>query len=248
MKPFVLLSTRPEDDAAEGEREAIVRLAGLRDEDVVQVRLGDAAVAPIDLTRYAGVILGGGPFNASDTDKSAAQLRAEAVIAQVMDEAVADDFPFIGLCYGVGALTQHLGGVVDRTVGEDVGVVTATLTPEGRVDPIFEGIPDTFHAFTAHKEGCRLVAPGAVVLASGDAACPVQAFRVGRNVYATQFHPELDSAGLAARIRIYRDAGYFDPSATEDLVALAESSTITASIHDMLVNFVRLARTHVAAV
>lgn len=245
MKPFVLLSTRPEDDAAEGEREAIVRLAGLRDDDVVQVRLGDDPMQPIDLQSFDGVILGGGPYNASDADKSPTQRRAEAVIARVMDAAVAADFPFFGLCYGVGALTQHLGGVVDRTVGEDVGVVTATLTAEGRADPIFDGIPDTFHAFTAHKEGCRLLAPGAVMLASGD-ACPVQAFRMGRHVYATQFHPELDSAGLAARIRIYRDAGYFNPEDTDDLVALAESSTITAEIHTMLVNFVRLARDRVA--
>lgn len=245
MKPFVLLSTRPEDDAAEGEREAIVRLAGLRDDDVVQLRLGGAPV-DVDLDGYAGVILGGGPFNASDTDKSPTQLRAEAVIARVMDEAVARDLPFMGLCYGVGALTQHLGGIVDRTVSEDVSVVTASLTDEGRADPVFEGIPDTFRAFTAHKEGCSVPAPGAVVLATGT-TCPVQAFRIGRNVYATQFHPELDSAGLAARIRIYRDAGYFDPADTDDLVALAESSTITSEIHTMLVNFVRLARERVAS-
>ena len=41
--------------------------------------------------------------------------------------------------------------------------------------------------------------PHAVVLASS-ATCPVQAFRVGRNLYATQFHPELDLAGLDTRI------------------------------------------------
>lgn len=240
MKPFLLLSTRPEDDAAEGEREAIVRLAGISDADLVQVRVEEPPLGTQNLDHYSGVFLGGGPYNASDTDKSALQVRVEADLNRVIDDVVARDFPFFGLCYGVGALTGRLGGVVDRSVGEEVGVVTATLTAEGRADPIFAGVPSELQAFTAHKEGCRLLAPGATLLATG-VECPVQAFRIGRRVYATQFHPELDSAGLAARIRIYRDAGYFDPADTETLVAFAESSTITAAVHTMLRNFVELA-------
>ena len=39
----------------------------------------------------------------------------------------------------------------------------------------------------------------------------MQAFRLGRNVYATQFHPELDVAGLVTRIEVYRHFGYFEP-------------------------------------
>ncbi|MHA6511628.1 glutamine amidotransferase [Tessaracoccus sp. Z1128] len=241
MKPFLLLSTRPEDDAAAGELEAVARLAGLAADDVVQVRVEAAPAPVVDLDSYSGVFLGGGPFNSSDTHKSALQVRVEADLDRIITEVVERDFPFFGLCYGVGALAGRMGGVVDRSVGEDVGVVTATLTDEGRADPIFDGVPDQFHAFTAHKEGCRILAPGAALLATG-VTCPVQAFRLGKRVYATQFHPELDSAGLAARIRIYRDAGYFDPADTEDLVALAESSTITHAVHGMLRNFVGLAR------
>lgn len=241
MKPFLLLSTRPEDDAAEGEREAIARLAVLEYADLVQIRLEAAPLPPIDLDGFAGIFLGGGPFNASDVAKSPVQLRAEADLGRLLDEVVARDIPFLGLCYGVGALTRHLGGVVDRSVGEDVGVVTATLTGDGRADPLFEGLPTSLRAFTAHKEGCRVPAAGTVVLATGD-ACPVQAFRIGRRVYATQFHPELDSAGLASRIRIYRDAGYFDPADTDTLVAFAQSATITPEVHRMLTNFVAICR------
>ena len=43
-------------------------------------------------------------------------------------------------------------------------------------------------------------------------------FRVGTRQYATQFHPELDVPGLVQRIRIYREAGYFDPEETETLI------------------------------
>ena len=56
-------------------------------------------------------------------------------------------------------------------------------------------MPPTFDAFLGHKEAVRRLPEGAVLLASS-ADCPVHAFRIGRNVYATQFHPELDVEGL----------------------------------------------------
>jgi GMP synthase (glutamine-hydrolysing) len=37
----------------------------------------------------------------------------------------------------------------------------------------------------------------------------VQMFRVGANVYATQFHPELDLDGITTRIHAYAQHGYF---------------------------------------
>ena len=68
-------------------------------------------------------------------------------------------------------------------------------------------------------------------------ACPVQAFRVGANVYATQFHPELDLVGVCTRIEVYKNAGYFAPSEAE---TLKERSRAVAVKHPMtlLANFV----------
>ena len=241
MKPFLLLSTRPEDDAAAGEREAVVRLAGLDDDEVIQFRVESDPLPELDLDEYSGVFLGGGPFNASDEDKSPLQRRVEADLNRIIDEVVERDFPFLGLCYGVGTLTDRLGGVVDRKFGEAVGTTDATVTSEGLKDPLFDGVPTEFVAFVGHKEACRRLPERASLLATGT-ACPVQAFRVGNNVYATQFHPELDSAGLAARIRIYRDAGYFAPEETEELVTYALNTQPTPEVHRLLTNFVALAR------
>ena len=57
-----------------------------------------------------------------------------------------------------------------------------------------------------------------VLLAAG-ADCPVQMFRLGTRQYATQFHPELDQAGILERLEIYRDHGYFAPGEYEPTVA-----------------------------
>jgi GMP synthase (glutamine-hydrolysing) len=63
-------------------------------------------------------------------------------------------------------------------------------------------------------------------------------YRVGENVYVTQFHPELDADDLTARMRIYQHAGYFDPSELEDLVAMAYASKVSGEQHLVLRNFV----------
>lgn len=241
MKPFLLLSVRPEDDAAESERLAIARLAGLTPDELHPVRLTLAPLADINIDDYAGVFLGGGPFNASDPVKSPTQMRAEADLGRIIDAAIGSDVAFLGLCYGVGAVTDRLGGLVDRTYGEPAGTATVTLTDAGRTDPLFAGIPDVLEAFVGHKEAVSRLPEGAVVLATGE-RCPVQAFRVGRRVYATQFHPELDPAGMAERLRIYRNHGYFDPGKIEDLVAEALAAPVGAEASRLLANFVALAR------
>ena len=87
-------------------------------------------------------------------------------------------------------------------------------------------LPEEFDAFTGHKEAVSELPEHAVLLASS-AACPVQAFRVGANVYATQFHPELDVAGLCTRVDVYKHAGYFEPDQADELKAQATRSHIS---------------------
>lgn len=216
---FLLLATRSEDLAADEEYEAFLAYTGLHPEDLVRVRLEQHPLGAVDLGAYDGVLLGGSPFTTSDPPetKSATQLRVEAELGALLDRVVAEDVPFLGACYGIGTLGGRLGGVVDRTYGEPIGAVTVTLTPEGRDDPLMSALPPAFDAFVGHKEAVSRLPTGAVLLASS-ATCPMQAFRVGRHVYATQFHPELDLPGLRTRIGVYRDAGYVDPAEVDALL------------------------------
>lgn len=213
MKPFLLLSHRRVDLAADDEYASMLRLCGLDEPDLRRVRLERTSIADLRVDDWSGIVLGGGPFTVSvpDEDKSDTQRRVESELFALMDEVVARDLPFLGACYGIGVLGSHQGAVVDDTYAEDVGGVTVTLTDEGRTDPLTGRLPDSFDALGGHKEGITTVPDHLVVLASSP-DCPVHAFRVGDNVYATQFHPELDHAGLDTRIEVYRDAGYFDPA------------------------------------
>ncbi|WP_315095000.1 glutamine amidotransferase [uncultured Cellulomonas sp.] len=229
MKPFLLLSSRAEDVATDGEYAAFLRFGGLRPEELEHVRMEAAPFLPVDLDRYAGVFVGGSPFDASTPEdrKSPVQRRVEAEVSTLLDEIVDRDLPFFGACYGVGTLGVHQGAVIDRTYAEPIGAVTITLTEAGRTDPLLADLPDAFEAFVGHKEACRVLPPDAVLLASSP-TCPVQMFRVRQNLYATQFHPELDLDGISTRIGVYRDYGYYRPGEYDDVIARVRRADVWA--------------------
>jgi len=210
VKPFVLLATRAEDVPADEEYALFLRYAGLQPEQLVRVRLEAERMPRLDLDGLSGIFVGGGPFNASDPveKKSAVQRRVEAEFSELLDEVVAQDFPFLGACYGIGTLGAHQGAVIDRTYPEPIGIVPVTVTTAGASDPLLADMPATFDAFVGHKEAISRLPASATLLASSP-KCPVQMFRVGQNVYATQFHPELDVEGITTRVHAYADHGYF---------------------------------------
>ena len=238
MLPVLLLATRAEDEAADDEYAAMMRAGGLDEPELHRVRLEAEPMPALNLDRYAGIILGGGPFDSSDPEdrKSPTQRRVESELRRLLDELVDRDFPFLGACYGVGTLGVHQGGTVDREYGEPIGAVPITLTDAGVADPLLAGMPSSFAAFVGLKEALRDVPPGAVLLASSP-ACRVQMFRVRTNLYATQFHPELDVAGIVTRVRIYQHHGYFPPHELDELIGRLRSAVVTDP-PQILANFV----------
>lgn len=227
VKPFLFLGIRPEDVAADDEYAAMLRCMGLAEDQLHRIRLDQGPLGPVRLDDYSGIVLGGGPFQVSDDaeSKTPQQQRVESDLARLLDDVVAADFPFLGVCYGIGTLGRHEGGLVDRRYGEPVDGIQIEVTQAGTADALFSIAGASFGAFVGHKEALTELPAHAVLLASS-AACPVQAFRVGSNVYATQFHPELDLAGLATRVQTYKFAGYFEPDQAEAIIAQARDSGV----------------------
>ena len=239
MKPFLLLASRAEDDAAEDEYRAYLRYGGLAPAQLHRIRMEAAPLPELELSDYSGVIVGGSPFTSSDPaeQKSATQHRVERELAALLDRIVAEDFPFLGACYGVGTLGRHQGAVIDRTYGEGLGGVTISLTHEGLSDPLLQGPAG---ASSRRSPGTRRPAPSCrrtrcCWRARPPARCTCSGSR--QNLYATQFHPELDAEGLVTRIDIYRHAGYFPPESAEMLMEDARKFTATEPM-TILRNFV----------
>jgi GMP synthase (glutamine-hydrolysing) len=226
-KPFLILQLRPEDETAENELAAIRHHGGLEQEETLRMRVEHGGVPNLELDRYAGIIVGGSPFDVSspEAEKSAAQLRVEASFQRLLAEVVERDFPFLGCCSGNGLLGTYLGASISRKYGEPVGGVDVALTEAGKRDPLLAGFPETLRVLAGHKEACDAVPPGSVLLATSQ-TCPVQMFRVGSNVYATQFHPEGDAPGFAVRINIYKHHGYFPPESAQALIEAVEKEDV----------------------
>lgn len=230
MKPFLILQLRPETDASDDEYSAILNKCRLSQGQTHRIRVDQMDIpTDLDVTDYAGVIVGGGPGCVSDPPetKSAMDARIEKQILKLMPQITEADHPFMGCCYGLGILAHHLGGEVSKErYSEPVGPSVCTLMPDAAGDPLLEGLAAEFEVFVGHKEAVQSLPPGTVHLLSS-APCPLQMIRYGRNVYATQFHPEADAIDFERRIGVYRNHGYFPPEDADRLIEICHAAKVT---------------------
>jgi len=212
-RPFLFLSARPEVEAVGPEYDSVRRAMAVGADRLEHVRLDVEPLPATDLTAYAGIVVGGSPYNVTTPDehKHPVQRRVEDDLARVAEAALDGGHPLLFTCYGIGVLTRLLGGEVGTRFGEDAAAVEITLTDAGIDDPLTGVLPRRFDALVGHKEATELLPDGAVLLASSD-ACPVQVYRAGARVYATQFHPEVTAQEFVARANVYRHHGYFPAS------------------------------------
>jgi len=239
-KPFLILQLRPEDNTSDNEFAAILKYSELEEQDTHRIRLEKNGIPDeLSLGEYCAVIVGGSPFDisTSEEDKSIIQKKIEHDFNRLFDHIVKNDFPFLGACSGNGLLGSYLGTSISTLYGEPVACVNLELTEEGKKDALLCGFPDQIAVLLGHKEACDTTPDGAVLLLTGK-ACPVQMFRIGKNVYATQFHPEGDSEGFIMRIHAYKHHGYFQPHEAECLIE-AVSREDTPYAHKILKRFVQ---------
>ncbi|MCA9364045.1 glutamine amidotransferase [Candidatus Kaiserbacteria bacterium] len=218
-KKFLIIQLRAEDEAADNEFEAFCTVGGILPEEVERIRAEKAGIPEFNVDDYAAIIVGGSPFDISTPEdvKSDIQKKVETDFTRLLSKVIKKDIPFLGACSGNGLVGNFCGGTISKKYGELVGGVDVTVTEEGKKDPLLRGLPNTFRALVGHKEACETTPPGAVLLARST-TCPVQMFRVGKNVYATQFHPEADADVFIVRIHVYKNYGYFPPEEADALI------------------------------
>jgi len=237
-RPFLILQLRPEDDTSDSEFEAILKYGKLEAANTRRLRIEKSGIPELSMDDYAAVIVGGSPFDISTPqhEKTPIQVKIEADFRRLFDEVVANDIPFLGACSGCGLLGSYLDTPISRKYGEPVGGATVRVTEAGRNDSLLTDFPDEIAVLCGHKEACDTVPRGAILLLSSD-ACPVQMFRIGKNVYATQFHPEGDGEGFTVRIHAYKYHGYFPAEEAEALI-IAVNREDTPYAREILRRFV----------
>jgi GMP synthase (glutamine-hydrolysing) len=238
-KPILILQLRPEDVVSDSEYACFLKYGGLHAEDTCRIRIEQNGIPDnLEVDDYSAIIVGGSPFDISTPEdkKSSIQKKIEADFNRLLQPVVTRDIPFLGACSGNGLLGNYLGTCISSKYGEAVGCVTLDITEAGKQDKLLAGFPEQIDVLLGHKEAVDSTPDGATLLMTGR-NCPVQMFRVGENVYATQFHPEGDAAEFALRINTYRHHGYFKPHEAEILIERV-SEKPTPYAQEMLRRFV----------
>lgn len=241
-KPFLILSSRADPAPAASEAEALPRIAGLHDGEWVWVRMEQVGLPEITLSDWSGIIMCGSPFDAGSRpeDKSEIQRKIESTLyADLYPRLLDDAFPFLGICYGLGTLTLHLGGRVDSTYGEEISAPLLRVSSEGRKDPLLGEVPQEFHSYVGHHEAVSQLGEGGVVLVTGT-DCPIHMVRYGEAAWTTQFHPELDLDGIENRIDNYAGR-YYAAERAEEIRRVVRGVDVSAS-HRVLSTFVEMHR------
>jgi GMP synthase-like glutamine amidotransferase len=131
----------------------------------------------------AGLVFMGGPMCAND---DLPFLRREL---ELIRNAVQLGIPVLGICLGSQLIAKALGVTVYKSAVPEIGWFEIHLTEAGLSDAVFARIEGPVPVFHWHEDTFELPS-GAELLATAP-ACRNQAFRLGRNVYGLQFHPEM---------------------------------------------------------
>lgn len=140
------------------------------------------------IDRYHGLIVLGGPMNVED-QRARPHLTTEL---RLIEQALAQDKPVLGICLGSQLLAHALGAPVRRHCQSEIGWYNLATTPAGRADRVLAPLGDVAPVFQWHSRTFDI--PQSAQHLATTPSCENQAFRYGERAYGFQFHLEVDEA------------------------------------------------------
>jgi GMP synthase (glutamine-hydrolysing) len=141
---------------------------------------------PENLSGLRGLIVMGGPMGVYESD-CYPFLQSEQ---DLIRKAAASSVPVLGICLGAQLVAAALGARVYRGPRKEIGWYEVERVETS--DPVMGALPFSFMAF--HWHGDTFDLPSGAVRLSRSALYEDQVFRWGRNVYALQFHLEVNAS------------------------------------------------------
>jgi GMP synthase (glutamine-hydrolysing) len=148
-------------------------------------------LASLDVASADMLVILGGPIGAFDEAQYPFLLDELELIRQ----RLASGKPMLGICLGAQLIARALGANVTAMGHKEIGFAPVTLTDAGRTSvlaPLAQGTP------VLHWHGDQFDIPVQAVRLAATDACPHQAFSVGDQVLALQFHLEVAPQALEA--------------------------------------------------
>ncbi len=193
-----------------------------------------------EMDRYRGLVVLGGPMNVEDHGHRG-HLRTEL---RVIEQALEQGKPVLGICLGAQLLAHVLGAPVRRHEPGEIGWYDLDVTTAGRADPVIGRLGTASPVFQWHRFTFDL--PHGACQLARTATCEQQAFRYADNAYGFQFHLEADAAliGRWLGLPAYREelvaAGFGDALETIGARTLAAAEARRASADAVFNGFLDL--------
>ena len=163
------------------------------------VRVHEGDPIPSRANDSCGLIVLGGPMSVYESDRWPHLVQEMRLI----ESALADHRPVLGVCLGSQLLAQVLGSKVSAGPSTEIGWHRVRLSESGRRDPLWAGASVEFQGFHWHGDVFD-VPPDCESLASSDlTAC--QAFRSGTSAYGILFHMEVTESLIVLLAVIFPD-------------------------------------------
>jgi GMP synthase (glutamine-hydrolysing) len=169
----------------------------------------------------AALVLSGGP--ASVYAEGAPELRTDLLEMGV---------PVLGICYGMQAMVQVLGGRVEGAEAGEFGRTDLTLVDGG--GGLLQGLPAEQQCWMSHRDRVFEAPEGFTALASSPGS-PVAAFEsADRGLYGIQFHPEVVHTPYGTQIleRFLRDISGLEQRWSPASVITEQVERIRAEVGD----------------
>ena len=126
-----------------------------------------------------GVILSGGPDSATKGDRS-----------DIPEYLFASDLPLLGICYGMQAMAQQLGGKVMESAQKEFGFAKVEIHAESKLLDSSAN-ERSLDVWMSHGDKVISVPPGFSVVGSSENSPVAIMANEERNFFGLQFHPEV---------------------------------------------------------
>jgi GMP synthase (glutamine-hydrolysing) len=168
-----------------GELDAVLRESALR---IRFVNFARQPGAQVDVTRYSGLVVLGGPMNVDQAHEYRHLLHEIEVIRIALERKI----PVLGICLGAQLLAAALGANVHPNAVREIGWYPLNISSKAAADPLFSHFGSDAQVFQWHAY--TFTEPVGSVHMGSTTSCANQAFCYGGFAYGLQFHLEVDAA------------------------------------------------------